>query len=255
MNEETINTLRADISQHCAMKMAFEQIFGTQAWLDLKECTSIAIWKKYITMLLCAMQLAIEETIQVRDDDWFTEVRKHFEDGLQITKTAKLIDELFSDLSATLMRIVFLQIGNVPNRRRDRRVTLARDNWRLDGIRTVQYIQSNSQLEHLFWTKQQNDIGFDNQMRLRGQYRASRSKLTFSKWCIEQHETVERLRKEYEADRVKNSHEPISPTRQQKVITVTLKPDGTIKLLKTRKHQSDLRKSPAVRRRLKRNRS
>lgn len=183
--KETRNTIRADISQHCAIKMAFEQIFGNKAWLDLKECTSIATWRKYTIKLLCATRLAIEETTQVRDDDWFTEICEHIEYGLQIARSAKLIEELISGLSATLIRVVFLQIGMVPNRRRDRKVTLARDNWRLDAFRTVQYVQSNTQLERLFWNKQQKALGFEKQMRIRDQYRASKSKVPYSRWCTE----------------------------------------------------------------------
>ncbi|HEY5029163.1 MAG TPA: hypothetical protein VIK39_12190 [Candidatus Angelobacter sp.] len=183
--EKARNTIRADISQHCAIKMAFEQIFGNKAWLDLKECTSIAIWKKYTTKLLRAIRLAVEETIQIRDDAWFTEICEHIEHGLQITTNAKLIDELLSGLSATLIRVVFLQIGGVPNRRQDRKVTLARDNWRLDDFRTVQYVQSNRQLERLFWSKQQKALGFEKQMRLRDRHRASKSKIPYSKWCTE----------------------------------------------------------------------
>jgi hypothetical protein len=183
--EETGNNIRPDISQHCAIKMAFEQIFGNKAWLDLKECTSIATWKKYTTKLLRAIRLAVEETIQVRDDAWFKEICEHIEHGLQVTTNAKSIDELLSGLSATLIRVVFLQIGGVPNRRQDRKVTLARDNWRLDGFRMVQYVQSNTQLEALFWSKQQKALGFENQMRLWDRYRASKSKIPYSKWCAE----------------------------------------------------------------------
>jgi hypothetical protein len=159
--KETRNTIRADISQHCAIKMAFEQIFGNKAWLDLKECTSIATWRKYTIKLLCATRLAIEETTQVRDDDWFTEICEHIQYGLQIARSAKFIEELISGLSATLIRVVFLQIGMIPNRRQDRKVTLARDNWRLDAFRTVQYVQSNTQLERLFWNKQQKALGVE----------------------------------------------------------------------------------------------
>jgi hypothetical protein len=183
--EKTRTTIRADISQHCAIKMAFEQIFGNEAWLDLKECTSIATWKKYTIKLLRAIRLAVEETTQVRDDAWFTEICEHIEYGLQIARNAKLIEELLSGLSATLIRVVFLQIGMVPNRTQDRKVTLARDNWRLDDFRTIQYVQSSRQLERLFWSKQQKALGFEKQMGLRGQYRASKSKVPYSKWCAE----------------------------------------------------------------------
>jgi hypothetical protein len=178
-------TLRADISHHSAIKMAFEQTFGNQAWLDLKECTSIASWKKYTTRLLCAMQIAIEETVQVRDDAWFKEICDHIKHGLQITRDANSVEELLSGLSAALIPIVFLQIGMFPKRSGSKKVSLARDNWRLDTFRTVQYVQSDRQLEALFSSNQQKTLGVDKQMGLHEQYRASNSKLPYSNWCEE----------------------------------------------------------------------
>jgi hypothetical protein len=175
--------LCADISQFYTIKTAFEQVFGNKAWLDLKECTSLAIWKKYVTKLLRAVRLAIEETTQVRDDDWFAQVCECIEHGLQITTKAKTIEELLSGLSATLISVVFLQIGMFPDRRGLSDVTLARDNWRLDNFRTVQYVQSNKQLEALFWSTQQRALGVEKQMNLWGKYRASKSKVPYSKWC------------------------------------------------------------------------
>ena len=181
-------TVRTDVSQHHAIETTFEQTFGNEVLLDLKECTSIAAWKKYTTKVLRAMRLAVEETTQVRDDAWFAEISEHIEHGLRITESAKSIDELLSGLSATLIRVVFLQIGMFPNRSEFPKVTLTRANWRLDKFRTVQYIQSRKQVEDLFWSKQQKELGVEKQMKLRDQHRASRSKAPYSQWCAEQRE-------------------------------------------------------------------
>ena len=82
-------------------------------------------------------------------------------------------------------RQVFLQIGMLPNRTTARRVTLGRQYWRLDSHRSVQYVQSPEQIEAAFWSDQQRQLGFERQMELRDEYRASRSKLPYSRWCQE----------------------------------------------------------------------
>jgi|SRR5271156_5851071 len=184
-NPPSSTMLRADISQHVAIKTALERIFGRRAWLDLKECTSITIWKKYAAKLLQATQIAIEETIQIRDDDWFSEICQHLDRGLEIARGAKSVDELFSGLSATLMKVVFLQIGTLPDRCSATKITLDRSNWRLDTFRTVQYVQGKGQLEGLFWSKQQKLVGVEKQMKVWNQYRTSRTKVPYSKWCAE----------------------------------------------------------------------
>jgi hypothetical protein len=176
--------LRADISQYYAIKLAFEQTFGNKAWLELKECTTVATWKKYTGKLLRAMQLAIDETVRFRDDAWFREIKEHIDHGLKITKTAVSVDELLSGLAATLISVVFLQVGMLPNRRGSRRkVSLTRYHWRLDKFRTVQYIQSKEQVEAIFWSKQQIALGVEKQMAIWNQYRASKAKGPYSEWC------------------------------------------------------------------------
>jgi hypothetical protein len=175
--------LRADSSQYYAIKQAFEQTFGNKAWLELKECTVVGTWKKYTANLLRAIQLAIDETVRFRDDAWFREINGHIEHGLEISRAAKSLDELLSGLAATLISVVFLQVGMFPNRRSRGKVTLARNNWRLDKFRTVQYIQNKGQLEALFWSEQQTALGVEKQMALWNQYRASKAKGPYSAWC------------------------------------------------------------------------
>lgn len=176
-------TIRADSSQYYAVKAVFEEVFGNEAWLDLKECTSLAIWKRYTSKLFRAIQLSIEETIEVRDDAWSREICEHISHGQQIAKTAISIDELLSCLSATLIRLVFLQVGMLPNRRQTPKMTLARQNWNLGKFRTVQYIQTSKHLEALFWRKQQGAMDVERQLELFHEYQASKSTAQYSVWC------------------------------------------------------------------------
>jgi hypothetical protein len=175
--------LRHDISQNHALKAAVEQLFGNQAWLDLKETTSLLTWRRYVTKIIDAIEISIRESIEIRDDAWAVEVDENLARGRQSAKAAENIEDLLSILSATLLRQVFLQIGLCPNRSAFIKVTLARDNWRLNNHRSVQYVQSPVQIEALFWSEQQRRIGVSKQMKLHNEYRVSKSKLPFSKWC------------------------------------------------------------------------
>lgn len=179
-------TLRYDISQHYALKSVIEQIFGNQAWLDLKECTSIPTWRKYVQKLFTAVRISIEESIDIRDEACMVAVHENLDHGINAAKSAKDIDDLLSVLSATLLRQVFLQIRQLPNRRTARKVTLARENWKLNNHRTVQYVQAPRQVEALFWSEQQRKIGPEKQMELFYEHRTSKSNLPFSQWCSEQ---------------------------------------------------------------------
>lgn len=178
--------LRHDISQLYSLKAAIEQVLGKQAWLDLKECTDLRTWKKYIGWLIDAIKVSAQESVRVYDDEWLIEFKSNLEYGSKNLKSSKNIEELLSGFTAMLLRQVFLQLGMTPNRKRTDKVTMRKENWRLDQYRSVQYVQSPDQIEALFWNAQQKEIGFDRQMELRSEYRASKSKLPFSKWCRKQ---------------------------------------------------------------------
>jgi hypothetical protein len=137
--------LRADISQHYALKQTLEEIFGKDAWYDLKECTSLSKWKKRLCALLAAIKISIHETVRIADPEWFEEADALLERGNSAIKIAKSSDELFSTLSAFLIRLAFHQIGFIPRRITMKKVTLAKAYWRLDLKRSVQYVQTLDQ--------------------------------------------------------------------------------------------------------------
>ena len=140
-----MNGFRHDISQHYALKTAMEEFFGKDAWSHLKECTSLSKWKNHLSKLLTAIGISIHETVQVADSDWFEEVDALLERGTSAIKLSKSVDELFSNLSGCLVRLVFHQIGFAPRRITMEKVTLARAYWKLDRYRTVQYVQTLEQ--------------------------------------------------------------------------------------------------------------
>ena len=177
--------LQHDTSHRIMLKSAIEQLLGRDAWYELKETTSLAPWRKTILKLLKAIRISIDASVEVRDQAWTDAVNENLTRGEEGVKVSKDIDELLSCFEATLLRQVFLQIGALPNRKGGPGVSLSRENWRLNGQRSVQYVQSRTQLESAFWSEQQSRIGFERQMELRNEHRRSRSPLPYSEWCCQ----------------------------------------------------------------------
>ncbi len=74
----------------------------------------------------------------------------------------------------------------MPNRRGEReKVTLKKENWKLNIYRSAIYIQTDEQKDRLFISKQGRKIGFDEQFELLRKYKRSKSKLTYIEWCSE----------------------------------------------------------------------
>jgi hypothetical protein len=138
--------IRYDMSQFYSMKDVMEQLFGKRAYLRLKETASLKDWKDSTIKLLNAILLATESSIAVADDDWRREMSDAVERGIAFISSADHISDLFSCLAATLTRIVFLQIGCMPNHRLQQKdVRLTKEWWTLSQFRSVQYIQSGAQ--------------------------------------------------------------------------------------------------------------
>jgi hypothetical protein len=174
-----------DMSHMYALKSAIEDLLGNCAWLELKESTSTTTWRRYGLKLVNAIELSIETTIKIKDEDWSAEVHSNLEHGRELMRLAKSPEDVIAALSATLLRQVFLQMGYSPSRKISNSVSLKADNWKFDGFRTVQIVQTVEQRENLFRFKQRKTIGFDAQFDLEAKYRASKSMLPYSQWCAE----------------------------------------------------------------------
>ncbi len=121
--------------------------------------------------------------MEVRDQAWIDAVNENLTRGMAGIKASNDIDEMLSCFEATLLRHVFLQIGALPNRKGQPSVSLSKENWRLNSHRSVQYVQSQTQLESAFWSEQQRLIGVERQMELHSEHRCSKSPLPYSEWC------------------------------------------------------------------------
>jgi hypothetical protein len=140
-----MSAIRADMSQYYPMKAVLEQVLGRAAYRKLKETGTLKDWKEESTRLLQAIELSIKVTVQVADSVWRKDIQNAIAHGKALLASSKSIDEMFSSLSATLIRVIFLQLGFMPNRMHMDRVTLTERNWQLDVHRSVQFVQNEQQ--------------------------------------------------------------------------------------------------------------
>lgn len=182
--------LKHDISQYYPLKSIFEQLFGKKAWQELKECTDMRVWKKYYSKLLSAISISTKESVKVTDKNWVKEFDVILEHGRKGLNDIKAIDELHASVLATLVSIVFLQIGCIPNRYSVDKVTLSKSNWQLDDRRSVQYVQTIEQKNKTFFCALQKSRGVEDSINLFNEFKKTKQK-DFEDWCIkEKHITI-----------------------------------------------------------------
>ena len=143
-----MSIIRFDLSQYYPMKAIFERVLGKASFMKVKDCGSFSNWKVESIKLLKAIDLSIKATVEVADEEWKAEINTEIQHGILLVKNCNDIDELFASLAATLTKITFLQIGFFPKGHRNaERIALIPQNWKLNPVRSVQYVQSPSQKE------------------------------------------------------------------------------------------------------------
>lgn len=140
--------IRADLSQYYATKDLFEKILGRAAFMRVKNYGPLSAWRKNYIKLLRAVGVAAEVTVEVADADWKKEVSELIAHGIERLTTSRSIDELHAAAAATLGELAFLQLGFVPKGNCDvANVPLNACNWKMNPVRTVQYVQTDKQRE------------------------------------------------------------------------------------------------------------
>jgi hypothetical protein len=142
--------LRADMSQFYGMKAVLEELFGHPVYLRLKETAIMKEWRAETVRLLSAVAYAINSTVAIADQEWRQDISDIIRRGQERIRGSDTISDLFSELCATLTRIVFMQIGMMPSRTAHMKtVPLTSQFWTFRAHRSVQYVQTATQRETL----------------------------------------------------------------------------------------------------------
>lgn len=144
-----MSELRHDLSQFYPMKAVMEQLFGRECFAKLKEGGTLAEWKAESRRLINSAEVAVRINVPIADAEWRAEVASVLDLGRSHIASANTAGELFCAIAATFARLSFLQLGALPNRPGVASVSLAERNWRLDGFRSVQYVQTEAQRHSL----------------------------------------------------------------------------------------------------------
>ena len=129
-----------------SLKHVIENLFGRDAWSEIKHATDLRTWKKYSLKILSAVEFSTESTIEVYDKEWLKELKSCIKHGKEMINLTKDTEQLFSALAAALANISFLQLGRIPSNILRNKVTLRHSaNWKLNQYRSVQYVQNKGQ--------------------------------------------------------------------------------------------------------------
>lgn len=133
------------MSQFYPMKAVLEMLFGRRCYMKLKEAGDLKDWKHETQRLLRAIEFSVNANVEIADQEWRSDVTDVLELGRTYVTNAESITDMFAHLSATLTRLVFLQLGQMPNHHSAEAVPCIKQNWQLNQFRSVQYVQNTEQ--------------------------------------------------------------------------------------------------------------
>lgn len=165
------------------LKGTIESLFGKEAWDDLKESGCLSTWKRNTKKTFKAVRISIEQTVHHYDKEWLDAIKNTINEGGERVRICKSVDEVIAVLAGTFINLSFLQIGFMPQRRGEKKISLRKSEWELSDFRSVIYLQSVKQREACFWHVQQKEMGVKTQRELRDKYRVSKTPLSYMEWC------------------------------------------------------------------------
>lgn len=139
--------IQARLEHLYPVKALIESLFGRPAFMKIKMGGSMSEWRKASIRLLDAVELSVKSTVKIADEDWFKEIAETIDRSKARIHDATVIDALLSYLVQALCQLVFIQLGNFPERRLAKTTPLTPKWWTLTGFRSVQYVQSDKQRE------------------------------------------------------------------------------------------------------------
>lgn len=174
-----METTRYDDCLH--LKFCIEKIFGRAAWAELKDCSTIKEWRKWIVKSLKAHSVCVSETIKIVDSSWKKEYSDLIDEAIKRASTCSTISDLISGYAGDMLKISFLQLGLIPDRGFQKTVSLSPENWRFDRFRSVQYVQSNDQKDNKFLSQLSNKVDPQAASDLFREYKSSKGD-SFQTW-------------------------------------------------------------------------
>lgn len=136
-----VMSLRHNLEEAYGMKSLVENLFGRDAWMEVKHATSVRVWQKYARKILDSISKTARSTVEIADSEWHDELDGIVEFGKARLAYANDTEAVFASLAGTLGLINFHQFGRRPSNLHRKKVTLRHpSNWKFDQFRSVQYV-------------------------------------------------------------------------------------------------------------------
>lgn len=142
MNDE-LNIRRTEMS----FSFLMHQLFGQRSYGELKDYHYTAEAKKYYLKLIKSFNHAICETIEIADKNQIkslTNILQNGERQIKLCKTFSAIDQTFIAMET---KFILQLLGQIPNHNREKTVLNRKENWKLNGLRQIQYVQNSKNKE------------------------------------------------------------------------------------------------------------
>ena len=134
-----------------SLSFLMQKLYGQKSYRELKDYNNVAKAKKYYLKLIKSFSHAISETIEISDKTQIKNLNNILINGEKQINLCEKFSELDQIFITIETKLVFQLLGMIPNHSREETVLNRKENWKLNSIRQIQYVQSSKQKEMMIF--------------------------------------------------------------------------------------------------------
>jgi len=123
------------------------QLFGQKSYSEIKGYQNITLIKKHYIKLINSFKHAINETINITDKNQITSLFNILNNGEQKIKSCDNFNDIDQAFITIQTKMILQLLGQIPNRSREKNIINKKENWKLNSLRQIQYVQNTKHKE------------------------------------------------------------------------------------------------------------
>lgn len=123
------------------------QLFGQKSYSEIKGYQNITLIKKYYIKLINSFKHAINETINITDKNQITSLFNILNNGEKKIKSCDNFNDIDQAFITIQTKMILQLLGQIPNHSREKNIINKKENWKLNSLRQIQYVQNTKHKE------------------------------------------------------------------------------------------------------------
>ena len=118
------------------------QLYGQKSYGEIKSYQRVALTKKYYLKLIKYFFFAITQSIEITDENQLNSLNNILKNGEKEIKLRTNFHDVDQSFITVQTKLILQLLGDVPKRSSQKNVLNRKENWKLNGLRQIQFVQN-----------------------------------------------------------------------------------------------------------------